>query len=234
MNTPFDTAKPGTDEALWATALARLPAWMPQGRTLVVAAPHPDDETLGAGGLIHICAELGYEITIVLVTDGENARPELHDLARRRTGELRSALERLAPDGARVVRLRLTDGRVAASESHLVEMLLRVVSRDSTLVAPYERDGHTDHDATARACRAAAKRLGIPCVQYPIWAWHRLQPADFDALPMGRVSLSAEAMEAKQRAIACYSSQLEPRAGGAIVPRHVLSYFQRPYEVYLL
>lgn len=234
MDIPFDTDEPGTSEEQWRASLDSLPEWQPHSRTLTVVSPHPDDETFGAGGLIYTCAELGYEITVILVTDGEKARPELGDLARRRASELRLAMSQLAPDGAHVVRLALPDGDVAARERDLVRRLLVTVPTDSTLVAPYEEDGHTDHSATARACKVAARKLGIPCVRYPIWAWHRLRPTDLPVQAMARLPLSDDARQAKQRAIECYASQTESRPGGAVVPPHVLQYFRRPYEVFLL
>jgi len=234
MDIDFDTNEPGTSEDLWLESLERVPPWLPRTTALTVVSPHPDDETLGAGGLIYTCAELGYDITVVLVTDGEKARPEMTDLAARRHDELRTAMTWLAPDGARVVRLLLPDGGVAAREKYLIRRLLQTVSPQSTLVAPYERDGHADHNATSRACQVAARKLGVPCVRYPVWAWHRMRPADFGSPLMGRLPLSAAALAAKQQAIACYQSQTEPRPGGAVVPPHVLAHFRRPYEVFLL
>ena len=53
----FDHRDAGTDEAGWeAAGVAGLPALTPRawapGDTLLVAVAHPDDETLGAAGLI--------------------------------------------------------------------------------------------------------------------------------------------------------------------------------------
>jgi LmbE family N-acetylglucosaminyl deacetylase len=232
--TPFTTDRAGGSDAEWRESLSAASNWMPQSRTLAVVAPHPDDETLGAGGLIYTCAELGYEITIILVTDGEAACPEQPRLAERRLDELRGALMRIAPDGAHVARLCFPDGHVASYEQDLARRLLSVVPLDCTLVAPYEQDGHTDHAAVSRACRTAARELHVPCVQYPIWAWHRLAPGSLDAKTMGRVLLTDDAQEAKRQAIRCHRSQLESRPGGAVVPAHVLPYFERPYEVFFL
>jgi LmbE family N-acetylglucosaminyl deacetylase len=232
--TPFATDSPGASDAQWRATLSGVPEWMPNSRTLAVVSPHPDDETLGAGGLIYSCTNLGYAITVILVTDGEAACPEQPRLAERRVEELRRSLMRIAPDGAHVDRLRFPDGRVAAFEHELAQRLLSVVPLDCTLVAPYENDGHSDHAAVSRACQAAARKLGVPCVRYPIWAWHRLEPGALDTSRMGRFDLDDAAREAKRQALRCYRSQLEPRPGGAIVPPHVLEYFERPYEVFLL
>ena len=51
---------------------------------------------------------------------------------------------------------------------------------------------------------------------------------------IGRFTLSPGAQRAKQTAIQRFQSQLRDRPGGAIVPRHVLEYFARPYEMFVL
>jgi LmbE family N-acetylglucosaminyl deacetylase len=230
----FGTRPFESNESRWQAHLNKLPTWQPTSDILTIVAPHPDDETLGAGGLIYTCAERGHEIRVILVTDGERGHAESPDLIGTRAMELRNAMSRLAPDGARISYLHLPDGEVAERERHLTERLIDLVSPRSTLVAPYERDGHPDYDATSRACRAAAKALGIRCVRYPIWAWDRLEPEELTTEAMARVPLSDEAREAKQRAIQCYVSQTEPGPGGAVVPPHVLEHFQRPYEVFVV
>jgi hypothetical protein len=46
------TATPVTGETTWLELLARKAEWGPPCIPTVVISPHPDDETLGAGGLI--------------------------------------------------------------------------------------------------------------------------------------------------------------------------------------
>lgn len=232
MATAFETSTEGTSETLWQSALETLPAWMPSPGSLLVLAPHPDDETFGAGGLLYQCSEAGASITVLLITDGEKARPELPDLRERRASEFHTALSILAPR-ARVVSARLPDGEVANHASELSEHLHRLVTPGTLLVAPYELDGHTDHEAAARAALDVARQPEVPCVRYPIWAWHRLRPQALKQSNLLRYPLSPPALKAKQLAMNCYVSQLEDRHGGAIVPAHVLRYFQRNYEVFV-
>ncbi len=50
-------------------------AWTSQGRTrVVIVAPHPDDETLGAGGAALLHRQAGDRVAVVVVTDGRASR----------------------------------------------------------------------------------------------------------------------------------------------------------------
>ena len=37
---------------------------------VLIFAPHPDDEILGCGGYMALCADRGDEVTVVVVTSG--------------------------------------------------------------------------------------------------------------------------------------------------------------------
>jgi LmbE family N-acetylglucosaminyl deacetylase len=41
---------------------------------ILIVAPHPDDETLGAGGLIQVARDLGIKLKVVVMTNGEGQR----------------------------------------------------------------------------------------------------------------------------------------------------------------
>lgn len=229
----------GTPEAVWRGAgLAALPevAWgMP--RRVVVLAPHPDDEVLAVGGALHA---LDADVRIVAITDGEASHPRSRtitpaELAVRRADERDVALGRLGIR-AEVVRLGEADGRVR--DAALVPRLIPLVRGADLCLAPWEHDGHPDHDATGRAAIAACAAAGVALVRYPVWAWHWAEP---DTLALGqarKVTLSPAAQRAKAAAIAAYRSQIAPLSAApgdeAILPPAVLARFARPFEVVLL
>jgi LmbE family N-acetylglucosaminyl deacetylase len=103
-----------------------------------------------------------------------------------------------------------------------------------TIIAPYELDGHPDHDATGRECLEVAQSNGVPIARYPIWAWHHMKPTAMRPVHWGRFHLEAGARRAKKRALQCFETQLRPPQGLPIVPPHVLAHFERPYEAFLL
>jgi len=230
----FTPSDAGTPEAQWLPTLSTWPQWKPAEGPLVVVSPHPDDEVLAAGGLIHAWAAAGHAVTVVSVTDGEAAFPAWRGLRLVRREELKGALRKLCPLHVTIVRLSLPDGKVARHTNRLRNALLTLLEPRLTVLAPYEHDGHPDHDAIGAVCRGLEKSHGVSLARYPVWTWHHAHPSVLNGLRGARFMLSCEARRAKARAIQCFASQLQPPQAAPIVPRHVLSHFERPYEAFLL
>ena len=49
-----------------------LESFLMEPRRVLMLAPHPDDESLGTGGLIQRATRAGGEVHVVFVTDGDN------------------------------------------------------------------------------------------------------------------------------------------------------------------
>jgi LmbE family N-acetylglucosaminyl deacetylase len=231
---PIDPSIRGTGETDWLRALAETPSWSPSGGPLLIVSPHPDAEVLGAGGLMHMWKQLGRQVTILSVTDGEAANPQWKKLGRVRREELRNALQVLCDTPVLIVRLGIPDGRVEKYANRLRSAIMSLVAADTTLIAPYEQDGHPDHDTVARLCREMARTLGLSIARYPIWAWHHADPSTMKAARWGRFQLSEQAQAAKADAARCFSSQVHPYRRTPIIPAHIMRHFARPYEAFLL
>jgi LmbE family N-acetylglucosaminyl deacetylase len=229
----FDSHDLGTPESYWQVELANAPAWTPPEGPVVVVAAHPDDETFGAGGLIHSCSSAGLEVTVITVTDGEGARTDLAHPGAVRRRELRAALSCLSGRYIQWHRLGMPDGNVVSHESAVERAIKTRLPTDATLIAPFERDGHPDHEAVARICMTLGQRRNMSVLRYPIWAWHHSSPSAWRDGEFVRFELSAEAQTAKSRAIRCFASQLDASESQAVMPAHVLSYFSRSYEAFL-
>src|SRR5262245_29305230 len=94
----IDVDAPGSDETAWRSAIDRaaLPRWRPGAPGVVlVVSPHPDDEVLGVGGLLHDLVAMGWRVRLASVTDGEAAYPDVSDLGALRRRELAAAFDRL-------------------------------------------------------------------------------------------------------------------------------------------
>jgi LmbE family N-acetylglucosaminyl deacetylase len=230
----FNPAQPGTPEALWKTALKHGSALEISCATILVVSPHPDDEVLGAGGLIRAAAQGGRAVRVLSVTDGESAYPDWRGLGIIRRRELVDALSVLAPHKVATQHLSIPDGRVDQHRAMLIDAIDRRISGGTLLVAPYERDGHPDHDATGEVCCEIAQLRNLTLWRYPIWSWHHSTPDRFADKSWGRFMLDPAAMQAKAWAMRCFTSQMRPLGRAPIVPHHVLPYFTRPYEAFLI
>ena len=235
MSRPFDHRDPGTDEHRWARAApwATSPHVSLDVDRIVVVAAHPDDETLGAGGLLHTAAQAGIDVTVIVATDGEAGDPALdHEvLAGLRRQELVAALRELAPT-ARLRFLGLPDGGLDRTRDALGAALRGELGTNPwrvLLLAPWAGDGHRDHRiAGEEAIKCAAP--GVRVVGYPVWLWHWAQPDEVDASDWVVLPLAAEAVDAKARALDAYRSQRE----GAPPMLHpgMLAHFARDVEVF--
>lgn len=234
MAPTIDLDRPGPGEREWLAELRRrrVPRWLPlPGSRLVVVAPHPDDETLGAGGIISLLHRRGWEITVLALTDGEAAYDGPADLAEVRHAEQVEALGCLAPGSGSIRRLRLPDGGLSEVRD-LPDRVAEALGPGSVCVAPWPGDGHPDHAAAGRAAAAAAAARGALFRAVPIWAWHWQAPATADFLDRACiVPLDELAQQRKAAAVAAYRSQTRPLGREPILPGHVLSRFARPFEV---
>lgn len=232
------------DEALWLDALNDAPeltAVLPgiPDRLLVLAA-HPDDETLGAGGLIAALAAAGTSVDVIVATAGEASHPDSDThtpqrLAEIRERELRDAVAALAP-GARVQLLGLPDGGLAGCRDALSRALRETAEAGTGslwIAAPWRSDGHTDHDTAGETAAGFAESARIPLLEYPIWLWHWGTPQDVPGA-LHVFPLTQEAEQAKRAAMAAHRSQVKPLSDQpgdeVLLAADVLAHFERPFE----
>jgi LmbE family N-acetylglucosaminyl deacetylase len=226
------TIVPLTPEAEWLPAFVHLADWdLPFVPTLVLA-PHPDDETLGAGGLIAKLRRARVPVTIVAITDGENAYAGTHGLGPIRMQEQTEAVQRLGVPECMIHRLHLPDRDVSDYEEQLVELLIPLVTTDMHLVAPWKQDFHPDHEAAGRAARVAQSK-NLPVTSYLFWTWHRGNPGMLDGLPVTKLPLSEAELKSKTHALQAYVSQFERGDGQPILSPELLLPAQRSFEVYI-
>jgi len=213
-------------------------------RRLVVVAPHPDDEVLGAGGLIQAALSEHAEVEVIAVTDGEASHPESASVASRNLAVVRgdeslTALERLGWTRPSITRLHLPDGKVSAHRDQLDRALAAMLLPNDLCVAPWRRDGHPDHEVCGESALKANRSVGARALEYLVWAWHWADPDGSD-IPWDRcrrLDLNSRARARKRWATAAFESQtrsLGPGLGDqAVLPAPLMRRFWRPYEVYV-
>jgi LmbE family N-acetylglucosaminyl deacetylase len=207
-----------TPTPTWDRHLQSGDNWQPAAGPLLVVGPHPHDEILGAGGLIHTWVSWGYEVTVLSVTDGEsesdNAAAEPLDLMRR--DQLRAALRKLCATHVSVVRMGLRDGHVNDSQNRLRMAIDALLEPRMTVIAPFEHDGQSDQDAVGKVCRESAHANAVALARYPLRAWDG--DAALSEAGWARFSLDMEAQRAKTHALQCFG----------------IDSFQRCFEAFLL
>ncbi len=240
----FAHSDTGTPEAEWRGMLAArdLPALDLEGVTrLVLVAAHPDDETLGAGGLLHRAAQLGLPATIVVASLGEASHPDslthsratLAQLRRRESAEAAALLH----PGARLDFLGLPDGGLDQRRIELADHLAGTLDADTLVVAPWRGDRHPDHQAAAFAAETAASATGARLLEYPIWLWHWGQADDVPWSLIAASPVGPAGAAAKREALARHRSQVQPLSDrpGDEVLLHAgfLEHFDRPLELFV-
>ena len=260
----FSHLDAGTSEDAWAAGgIAELPALTPPDWTprtlLLVAVAHPDDETLGATGLIRAALWGGAGVRVLVATAGEASHPDSpthtpEDLVRIRRGEMDHAMDALAagtgPDGGdrrealTWTSLGLPDSGVADHADAVreavvaaIEEHLRAHPDGAVVLASHDPgDGHADHEAVGAVVADLAGERDLPLCAFPIWFWHWGDPADLPARRYRRLPLTDQDRAARRASLAAHASQVAPlsEAPGdeAILGPNVLAHHERPFEVH--
>lgn len=189
----------------------------PTGKTVMVLAPHMDDEVLGCGGTLAKHIQAGAHVTVVYMTDGGRGDVALNEAELRpdqrreaqaalvalRKAEAARAAKLLGIQG--IIYLDYPDGalRVDAGSVAKMDELLRALRPDHVYL-PFVMDLHEDHWQTNCIFYEAARRLPaaqtvqLTCLGYEIWT----------PLFANRVVDISDVIELKLRAVAEFQSQL--------------------------
>jgi LmbE family N-acetylglucosaminyl deacetylase len=149
-----------------------------QGGPILVVAPHPDDETIGAGGLLLRAAAARRPIYWLIVT---SMRPEDGwpvDRIIRREAEIDAVAKDYGFTGVHRLGLPTTRldtlplGDVVAAIGAIVRQV-----QPQILLLPHRGDAHSDHQVVHDAGAACAKWFRYPSVQWTL-AYETLSETD--------------------------------------------------------
>ncbi|MEM9691324.1 MAG: PIG-L family deacetylase [Myxococcota bacterium] len=188
---------------------------------IAVVAPHPDDETLGCGGLLALCADRGLRADVLTLTDGAASHPSCDAWPPWRLAEerRREQTEALAILGLRRPshHFDLPDGRLSElsgdAVSSVVARLRQWLHRFACVFVTAADDEHPDHRAAHRWVAQASPDL--PRFGYSVWPPEERARGDL------RLPLGERAAKKKSMAIACFHTQLGesgPEGGFAMPP----------------
>ncbi len=219
------------------------------GRSLVVVAPHPDDESLGCGGLIAEACARGLSVRLVVVSDGVGSHPRstlypadrLRELREAETAAAGRALG-LAPEHIRFLRLPDRGVPSAGPDAEAAAASIIEAARDcdaGAIFVTWRHDPHCDHAASAAI--VALARPGLPpetrVYAYPVWGWSLPPDTEVGDAPRGgRLDITCH-LTAKARAVAAHRSQttdlISDDPNGFRLEPAMLERFARPFEIML-
>jgi len=133
----------------------------PEGKRVLVLAPHPDDEAIGCGGTITLLLRLGRPVKVVFLTSGDKADPthpsaqifdeteQSTEYALMREKEARKSLRMLGISDYEF--LRFPDRELQSHYDDVRSRLLRIIGEfgPDTIYSPSPVEYNPDHRTTA-------------------------------------------------------------------------------------
>ncbi|HZM00560.1 MAG TPA: PIG-L family deacetylase, partial [Planctomycetota bacterium] len=174
------------------------------GRSVLLVAPHPDDEAFGCGGTAHLLAKAGARVQVVVAGSGHGgvggaASPDEREDESRRACEL---LGTLPPVFLRLSSPTLRDDPAAAGRALAAAV---GASPCALVLVPSPLERHRTHQATLLAALCAGLPGDGAWWGYGVW----------DALPavddVAEIDVT-EARSAKTLAMSAYASQNRVRS----------------------
>lgn len=133
-------------------------------------SPHPDDETFGCGGTIAKRLSEGYEVYVVLMTDGRHSHPKSseangnttpQELKKIRKAEERRAMRILGLSEENLIFLDFEDGTLEQYEDEAEKEIIKILMKllPTEVYSVHEGDFHPDHQATSRIVKNAINKV---------------------------------------------------------------------------
>lgn len=176
-----------------------VPIKAPFGKSMLVLAPHQDDEAIGCGGALILQLRTGNAASIVLLQDGADGHDEL-GMSRQELTKLRNEESRRAAAAVGVEPPVFLDHAVLAeSLPQASEQVRGIITqrRADAVFVPFVLDAHPDHRCANYILAEALKGIdwNVRVFGYEVWGL---------CIPNVLVVID-EAMEDKMRMLACFT-----------------------------
>lgn len=233
----------------WLIYYASQPIDISQ-KSVMVVAPHQDDEVLGCGGLIASKQEQNIPVQVVFITDGaasHSFHPQFQagEIVPIRKEEALKALSILGIKPSQIHFLDKPDGQLQFLNSVEHQQTIKQLAQLLQIFQPQEvyvthrHDRSQDHEATYKLVQEAIMLSGIKAdvLQYAVWMFcNFLTDGNVQLEDLaGAYRLSIHHVQHKKiKAIEAYRSQYLPidTESGAILSRNFLKEFFLPYEIF--
>ncbi len=214
-----------------------LEVYLPPVRRALIVAPHPDDETIAAFGLIRALVRSKAAVRVCVVTDGAASHPGSRKwpparLAKARQREVVAAMALAGLGRGRITFLGWPDGELAALGPCARRDLVRQLGAGALpdlVVRPSEFDAHPDHAAVGRACRTAWPARVVHAV-YRVWpAGQTLRGSHSCQLGTDRAL-----KKAALRLFRTQTGRVDDDPAGFVIGPGLVQHFVRPTEAFAL
>jgi len=157
----------------FSSSIRPIPIRAPFGKSMLVVAPHQDDEAIGCGGALALQVRSGKAAATVIVQDGADGHEEL-GMTRQAMTEMRNEESRRA-----AVVLGLEPPRFL-NHAHLPDNIARAAGELGSILTerkvdavftPFLLDGHPDHRTTNEILAAALRDIPweVRVLGYEVW-----------------------------------------------------------------
>ena len=183
--------------------------------SVLVMAPHPDDEVFGCGGLIARLVAEDCIPHVVVLTGGEGSHtaccntPKADIIAARRSLTHKAAGE-LGLSARYIHELNFADGKISGDRGAEYDKLKQLIAALSpqTILVPHHGEGWPDHLAVRELGIELAPK-GTDVYEYCVWFWYYRQ-RHLDWKQAYRLKMTSEEHRRKLAAIGAYHNALAP------------------------
>lgn len=217
---------------------------------IVVLAPHPDDETLGCGGLLAKATSMGLKPRVVYLTDGSASHRASKQwppsrLAEVRRAEALAALAILGVEADDILFLGWPDAAPYRPNTSRYEAAFAQMSMwldtfgPSSIWAPRSGESHCDHAAACDLADDLKRRrpAKLRRLDYMVWGW----ADDMVASQRGDEQVwrlcCVESTLMRRRALACHLTQTTGLIADAedafLIPDNLAALSERPAEIFI-
>ena len=212
----------------------------------IVFAPHPDDETIGLGGIIQKIIENNKNVTVVFITNGEASEASVNknEISKKRIELSNEVLRQLNVPLKNIIRLNISDGKIPEDGSiefdKCVEEITKIlidIQPEMIFTTHISDFWPFDHVNTSKIVLKSIKNsnLKLKLYYYWVWTWYHISiksiiQNNYKALI--KVDIS-EQHKKKLRLINLYfnsfSDENKPWSGN--IPSLMLKPFNQPFEI---
>ena len=209
---------------------------------MIVFAPHPDDETLACGGTIIRKIQEGFDVHVVVMTDGRHshdvtlglAEPSPETIAEIRAIEFSEATRVLGVNPGNMILLGFEDGKLREHMSEARERTVRILRevRPVEIYMPYRDDANEDHRTTYEIVAGSVRKADLLPKMYEYSVWNGELPRS--GLKVFVMDIHVE-LGRKMEAISKYKSQIStcfPKQEKAVLSEEFVNMFRSERETF--